>query len=485
MNHVLATPWAPGSTLYSVPGRIVLKLALGEAPEHVPSVVDVRQGHVASAGSIDGGPIDRITRHFGDTPRFVRAHSARVSIGKPGKRHVGFDDLEVVFGLSRIFCVNTAPDCNILELSDALRQLSYVESAAPYYLCSLPFEHDTAAAQPANFAAENAWRARDAVNGSEALAYEPGDDAVVVALVDTGVMSKHPELVGRLRPGFDTVALGQRDLAAGMTLVGDLDIDDTDPADEVGHGTSCAGIIGASGREIPPGLAGASGLLPIRVLGSARAPGKTDPFGVGAIQDIDAGVKRAIDLGAKVINMSFGTAESSLGEGDPLPHSEVVAYGLQRGCILVAASGNSGKCERFYPAAHDGVIAVGSCGADPGAATGPASFSTSGEHVALCAPGERVMTAGLHGYQYVTGTSFAAPFVSAAAALLVSRALRRSFPLDSPTAGEILRRSAQPWRTRDKPSGAGEGMLDVHAALTLLDRVIDNESTAAATGGSP
>ena len=183
-------------------------------------------------------------------------------------------------------------------------------------------------------------------------------------------------------------------------------------------------------------------------------------------------MKRAIDLGAKVINMSFGTAQTALGPDDPLPHAEVVTYGLQRGCILIAASGNSGKAESFYPAAHEGVIAVGAAGLN-GA---PATFSTTGDHVALSAPGERVVSAGLRGYQRVTGTSFAAPFVSATAALLVSRALRRSYPLDGATAAEILKQSSRPWR--DKTQGCGAGLLDAYAALQCLDRVISDETSS-------
>ena len=322
----------------------------------------------------------------------------------------------------------------------------------------------------AAFDLDEAWQPRDQVKTSEALAYEPGDAAIIVALVDTGIIADHPELHDRSRAGYDAVDLGLRDLAAGMQLVGDLSGVDTDPVDEVGHGTSCAGIIGARGERIPPGLAGASPLLPIRVLGSAQAPGRAEPIGVGALANIDNGMKRAIELGAKVINMSFGTAESALMPNDPRPHQEIVEYALARGCILVAASGNSGRDERFYPAAHAGVIAVGSTNA----AGQPSAFSTSGEHVALAAPGERVLSSGLQGYQRVTGTSFAAPFVSATAALLAARAAARSHPLDSLTARQVMCEAAQPWRD-DRLRGHGAGVLDAHAALCALDRRIDRD----------
>jgi subtilisin family serine protease len=100
------------------------------------------------------------------------------------------------------------------------------------------------------------------------------------------------------------------------------------------------------------------------------------------------------------------------------------------------------------------------------------SFSTRGGHVALSAPGERVVSAGLHGYQMVTGTSFAAPFVAATAALLESRARRRSAPLEAEDVRRLLRASAQPWRPGEG-DGGGAGILDAQAALAALDRELD------------
>src|SRR5262249_33407877 len=163
----------------------------------------------------------------------------------------------------------------------------------------------------------------------------------------------------RLRSGWDTVKLGSRELATGIQFIGDEQGEDDNVADEVGHGTSCAGIIGALGERIPPGVAGECSVLPMRVLGAAKMPGKRDPVGLGGISDIDEGVKRAIDLGAKVLNMSFGTPESALDPHDPRPHEDVVRYGSARGCVMVAASGNDGAENRYLPAALDGVVAAG------------------------------------------------------------------------------------------------------------------------------
>jgi subtilisin family serine protease len=168
--------------------------------------------------------------------------------------------------------------------------------------------------------------------------------------------------------------------------------------------------------------------------------------------------------------MSFGTPESALIADAPRPHEEIVRYALARGVILVAASGNSGLTERYYPAAHDGVIAIGAVDHQ----LRPTSFSTRGDHVALCAPGRDILTCGLHGYQQATGTSFAAPFAAAVCALLASRAQRRARPLDSADARQILVESARPFASAGV-TGCGGGVLDAMAALQALDARIDEQ----------
>jgi subtilisin family serine protease len=461
----LAMPWAPDRNLYCAPGRLVLKLALGETPSWMPTIRDVRTGYREPERRIDGGgPIDRVLSRFTADFRVARLHGAAASRHQFGRRHLAYTAEEHAFGLADSLRLKLSREVPVGSLVDALRQVTAVAAVAPHYLCLQP------AAVPAPVAPDqgDGWVSRDLVRASEALAYEPGDPALIVGIVDTGVDPERAELHERLRAGFDTVQLGPMDLATGLHLVGDLSEEDMEPLDEVGHGTGCAGIIGALGESLPPGLAGEARVLPIRVLGSAAMPGKDAPVGVGALPDIDDGLKRAIDLGAKVLNLSFGTPLTLLEEHDPLPHEDVVKYGLAHGCIMIAASGNSGKEERFSPACLDWVIAVSAVD-DDGA---PADFSTRGDHVALAAPGVRVLSAGLSGSARLTGTSFAAPFVTAATALLVARALRRATPLNVGDARRILRESARPF-TGGPPAGCGAGILDAAEALRQLDRSID------------
>jgi subtilisin family serine protease len=306
-------------------------------------------------------------------------------------------------------------------------------------------------------------RARSRIRLPQALAYEAGDPAILVGLADSGVALSHAEIANRVRHGFNAVELAQIS-GDGLKLMplpaGRRD----EPVDQVGHGTACAGILVAAGEGMPRGAAGACGLIPARVLCAAEGPGGA-PVGVGALSDIDAGMKRLIDLGVRVINMSFGTSESELSRTDPRPHTEVIRYGLAHGVILVAASGNSGVEERYYPAADDGVIAVGAVDSDGR----PSSFSTRGAHVAICAPGRDVWTCRLTGYGYLSGTSFAAPFVSAVCGLLVARAERQARPLMPEDARDILTASARHFGEAGV-HGCGSGILDALGALKELDR---------------
>ncbi|KQQ78831.1 peptidase S8 and S53 subtilisin kexin sedolisin [Xanthomonas sp. Leaf131] len=446
-----------------MPRRLLLTLRLGEVPEHLPGLRAVHGYGTPMGDYIDHGAIDRLLRHHAEAFRVARLHSARVrrseSARTGGRR---FDETEQLSGVARVLRIDLRDGARLPSLLRALAELPIVERVGADYLCCTPC---SVPAEQTRLTVSATW-AQHAIRLPQALRLEPGDPAVLIGLADTGVALQHPELAGQVRAGFDSVDLDPATVA-GLSLVGDFRRAGEHPQDEVGHGSGCAGILVARGRQIAPGGAGACGLTPVRVLGAAL-DGGTRRVGVGALDNIDAGMKRLIDLGVKVINMSFGTPESALLPDAPRPHEETVRYALARGVLLVAASGNSGLRERFYPAAHDGVIAVGAVDAS----LTPANFSTRGAHVALCAPGRDIRTCALDGYQEASGTSFAAPFVAAACGLLAAHAQRRAWPLDGALARQLLRDSARPFATAGV-ADCGSGVLDVHAALRALDAALD------------
>src|SRR6267143_5928274 len=209
--HRLAQPWARAGSAYSIPGTLVVKLCLGEAPEHLPSLLDVRRNVSEPASFLNVEPVDRILKHFTDDCWVSRLHSSMRTWNKMDRSEDEFDDVEHAIGLSRTLHLEVDDECSIANLIDALRQLAIVEEASPQYLCSVPFGTMVQALDPA----EARWP-REEIHAPEAMAFEPGDATVIVGIVDTGVERHHPELKHRLRSGFNTVDFDRSDLATGI-----------------------------------------------------------------------------------------------------------------------------------------------------------------------------------------------------------------------------------------------------------------------------
>lgn len=446
------------------PGYVTFTLRTGEALPNVPAQLDLLTGAALPVSQLDRGPIDRALRHGSDGFRAGAVFHARTALNRPAEQHVGYDDLEEELGMSRTYRARLADPAATDAVLDRLRSIPSVESAAAQTLAVTPFQ-TAAPPRPAAPLRRGDLDAHTVVQSARALALEPGDERVTVACVDTGVSLGHAELQRKLLAGYDTVDLGLGPVGGRLRLVGDSRGHDFSPLDAVGHGTHVAAIIGAQGWRMPRGVAGRALVLPIRVLAAARPAGARAPVGVGALADIDAGMKVAVDLGADVINMSFGTRADQVDPLGPAPHAAVVAYATRHGCVLVAAAGNSGKRERFLPAALPQVIAVGSVDLDGRRS----SFSTWGDHVAIAAPGEQVRSADRRGYRAASGTSFAAPFVAGAAGLLLAAARRQGRRPTPAQVRDALVRSARPLGSTPNPE-TGHGLLDVAAALRLLQR---------------
>ena len=436
-----------------------LTLAAGEAREHAPCHLDCLIGAARPTMRLDGGgPLDAA---LGGAGRFrARAvfHASR-SLGRVGQQTAGFSDEEERLSLSRTYLVELADSTDVTRSLESLRGLEVVESASAELLArSYRAPAQTRPHPPTRVEAEIPFAM---VRAREAHRIEGGSDQVLVAVVDTGVALGHPELAGRMGAGYDFVDLGLGHVADGPELLGDAAGRDDVPEDEVGHGTHVAGVIGAAGRRIPPGVGGRCLAVPLRVLAGARNGPHGKPFGIGSLSDIDAGLKVAIDRRARVVNLSLGTSASELDPHAPPPHAAVVAYAEAQQVVLVAASGNDGSGVPFYPAALPTVLAVGAVGP-----TGEVSeFTSHGPHVVLHAPGEDIVGLSLHGYRRSTGTSHAAPFVSGAAALVASRADRQGRALSAADIRRVLIESA-----RARAPG-GPVVLDAEGALRSADRL--------------
>lgn len=262
------------------------------------------------------------------------------------------------------------------------------------------------------------------ISAPEAWYIHTGDGSVVVAVVDTGVDYTHPDLAANIwhNPGEANCTNGIDDDHNGKIddCVGwDFANNDNDPMDDfadshgdVGHGTRVAGIIGAVGNN-GIGVCGINWnvqIMPLKFMDSA---------GTGYVSGEAAAIDYAVQMGAKIINASYGQSASSNTE------KLAIQAAKNAGVLFVAAAGNGtppddNDTTPFYPASYalDNIISVAASDYNDDLA----SFSNYGPaSVHLAAPGEYIYsTIPGPGYDFLSGTSFSAPMVSAAAALLMS-----------------------------------------------------------------
>jgi thermitase len=365
-----------------------------------------------------------------------------------------WDAKELASGLDRIYRLILQQERAIS--SRLIEELSYLPIVEEVQIGAIS-QVDLPKLLPQQMSTTTDERSRCAIYLKEAHCYTQSDPRITVAVLDTGVTLSHPELQDALLPGYDFVDI----IDGAGKFVGDyLGYDDI-PDDEVGHGTHVAGIIAAKGIKMPLGVVPKCKILPVRVLGAMAQGGKR--VGAGLVDNINSGIKWAIDQGANVINMSLGIQHT----GGGLPHQEMVNYAQHQGVTIVAASGNSGSNQLYYPGALPYVITVGAFD-ERGEVT---DFSTYGKQVDLTAPGTNIYSTYLDNeYGFSTGTSHASPFVAGAVALLKSYSLKkRGFVLSDSQIKNILKHSSDKFDSRFKTHKGGFGRLNLRDALRLLD----------------
>ncbi|MDZ7337162.1 MAG: S8 family serine peptidase [candidate division KSB1 bacterium] len=269
------------------------------------------------------------------------------------------------------------------------------------------------------------------IQASAAWDINRGDRAILIAIIDTGIDHRHEDLAANIwiNAGEDLNANGAADSSDyngidddGNGFVDDIQgwdftdapyfadggdylTRDNDPFDENGHGTAVAGIVGA----VADNNVGVVGLAHGCRLMNLRAGTSS---GLLEEDDVASALAYAADNGARVVNMSFGDIVCT-----PLLR-DAVAYAHACGVLLVASAGNSANTQIHYPSALDEVVAVGATDSTDYLA----GFSNYGPTLDVVAPGTGIWTTALNnGYTSFSGTSAAAPFVSALAALIFSQ----------------------------------------------------------------
>lgn len=229
-----------------------------------------------------------------------------------------------------------------------------------------------------------------------------GGTDVKVAVLDSGVNINHPDIKNRI--------VGCKDFTHfRFPVVNDV------CDDKNGHGTHVAGIIAADSGSDKLGIYGVApttGILAYKVCGDS---------GSCYADDIAAGLKTAVDDGAQVVNMSFGT------DVDVPMIAEAVDYAAEKGVLMVAAAGNDGPYSDSidYPGAYSEVIAVGALkrsllvtnwsSRGNNASTSP--YIIEDRDIEFATPGENIESTWKNGsYAILSGTSMASPFVAGLAA---------------------------------------------------------------------
>ncbi|MER5611993.1 S8 family serine peptidase [Streptomyces sp. NPDC002215] len=224
---------------------------------------------------------------------------------------------------------------------------------------------------------------------------------ITVAVLDTGVIPSVPELTGKVLAGKNFV---EPERGAHK--------------DKDGHGTAMAMLIAGDGanNQGVKGLSPDAHILPLTVFGSSKESG------TNSIPALVAAIRYAADSEARIINMSLGFEDFMLDVGERAQIQKAVDYAVERGKLLLAATGNRGdKGNKVsYPAGSIGVAGIGAVDKTSSAT----KFSVSGPQVALAAPGEDIPIlcgGGTPGYCTSWGTSQATAIASASAALIWSK----------------------------------------------------------------
>ncbi len=313
-----------------------------------------------------------------------------------------------------------------------------------------------------------------------------GDSDITVGVIDTGIDYDHPDLRGQywINPaedangdgffqpwprselqngqsgdfdGVDNDGNGFVDDVIGYDFVdqpgagnaagGDYRDNDPDPYDDMGHGSSVAGIIAAATDN---GI-GIAGVAPDCRIMTLRA---FDARGIGAESDVARALAYAVANDVRVVNMSFGDVIYSRVLRD------VIRWAYARRVVLIASAGNAQSSALHYPSAYDETISVSATAQNDVLA----GFSNFGQSIDIAAPGSDILTTDREGrYVGFYGTSAAAPLASGVAALVLSR-----HPEFTPEdVRGVLIASAEDLGTRGWDERYGAGLLRADRAVAL------------------
>lgn len=263
---------------------------------------------------------------------------------------------------------------------------------------------------------------------------------VIIAVLDSGVDSGHPDLAANLVPGWNMVD------------------NNSSTADVNGHGTKVSGSAAAvaNNGKGSAGVAWGSRIMPVRI---------SNADGYAYFSTVAQGIYWAADNGAKVVNVSFNGVSGSSAV------KSAADYLRNKGGLVVVSAGNTGGLQTYAPS--DSLLVASATDS----ADNRASWSSYGDYVDVAAPGVSIYTTTVgSGYANVSGTSFSSPITAATVALMMS-ANNKLGPTDLE---KILKSTALDLGTAGFDQYFGQGRIDAAKAVAAARSYVASDTQAPA-----
>jgi len=387
------------------------------------------------------------------------------------------DKIHILENWQRVLLPSFAEAKQFMDVLKKEREVEYIQLDQPFEFKPAAIPNDPA------YSSNLQWHLNDPSNPAadidapEAWDINRGRNDVVIAILDGGVDYNHDDM----DPGNRSRVIAGIDTGDGDNDPLD-DLPYNDPKSFAGHGTSVAGIVGAitNNGQQTSGVMWECKIMPVKMVGNGSLAIRY-PFGGTVVNfsatafpgDVANAIDYAVNNGAQVINLSYGFHSVGFLIDDvilriPLLY-QTLDYAYLNNVVTCAAMGNEYETDNSpsYPAGFfEQVIPVGATTRS----RERASFSNTGSHISVSAPGLGIYTTARGGgvNRSFSGTSAAAPIAAGVAGLIISQGKDRGFSLTNDDVKHIMQFTASDAAAAGFDNETGYGIINAKNALQLL-----------------